>query len=167
MENKRIISKGLSVLLSSFQKPMLLHRFFVIAHKMYPTNEILYKRPPIQAFKNQKVCTNWLISNSNLHIWYDAADLMDSPTKWGPVVWKLLFLMAKRNHVGSNGQSLFLDLLSVLSNILPCATCNETFKRLLKRKEFLKMVKVQKYYPSGMKFITKHLRYEVSKHANK
>ena len=86
---------------------------------------------PKNAVKNNDSLTQWCLrASSNIRLRPDAGTLLDSPRKWGPVIWRMLHFLAHEFTLEMKQK--FIDVLVSLVVLLPCAECGANFKKLLR-----------------------------------
>jgi len=82
-----------------------------------------------QVVKSRTQLSHWLERSVKLNIWYEAALTLQSPEAWGPIIWR--FLHAVSDLFCFPKRRLFVLLLVILPDLLPCPKCARSFRQLL------------------------------------
>jgi len=91
------------------------------------------KRLGLKHLASRDSLGNWFFRRCGVAMSYDCQELLDSPTKWGPCVWRLLFCIA--NMYTASRRAAFGNILNSLCVLIPCRKCGDNFKALLQKGE--------------------------------
>jgi hypothetical protein len=136
-----IFAKALSVFVAYYpEKPTKSHKkamhqflriFFLVldhSHVFMPRHRGRMDR---KIFDSRTSLTHWLETKVRVKIWYDAALTLRSPALWGPIIWNFLHSMGLLFNFPQ--RQLFVLLLVILPDIIPCPKCSKNFSKLLSK----------------------------------
>lgn len=169
------LTQGLSILVGAYpeKNPTYLEResmyTFLLAYVgiiQHPDLPMWYRQHAFRVSRNmlrdQQYLTNWLLSLTRFHIWFDASDKLEDTRAWGPYMWRFLYALGPLYY--PYRQQFFMNIISALPHLLPCKACGKKLGTLLNqakyRRALMGMTSRQRY----LKFVKDLHRYINNNH---